>query len=79
MSEIEQFFGCRGAVTADAMSRLKKGTKWTPEDPGRDDALKSTYDVPLSHPCGEKTLATTLCTWSPKEIVQTELLPSPTT
>ena len=29
---------------------------------------------PSSHPCGEKTLATTLCTWSPN--VVTELLPS---
>ena len=31
---------------------------------------------PSSHPCGEKTLATTLCTWSPN--VVTELLPSRT-
>ena len=29
---------------------------------------------PSSHPCGEKTLATTLCTWSPN--VVTEVLPS---
>jgi hypothetical protein len=31
---------------------------------------------PSIHPCGEKKLATILCTWSPTEVVHTWLLPS---
>jgi hypothetical protein len=31
---------------------------------------------PSIHPCGEKKLATILCTWSPTEVVHTGSLPS---
>lgn len=34
---------CRGGVMADAMGRLKLGAGWTPEDPGREDALESAH------------------------------------
>ena len=31
---------------------------------------------PSSHPCGENTLATSLCTWSPNELAYTALVSS---